>query len=416
MNVNKRFILFAVIGMFLLIAIIAIGGIIFFLLYEKEDEVDLVEDDDMEAEVTEEGIPTEIVDEDGWVGIDNDIAVDGNNNPHISYYDQGNRDLKYATKVNDEWQNETVDSKDDVGEAGGIALDKDGNPHISYIDATNGHCKYARKIGGSWDIVIVEQAPAGYFAMSTSIALDKDDHPYIVYNFEFNMGKATGDIEEDDNHSEEGVKYARWDGSSWQIETIADSGTDVYLVLDSNDIPHISFKKGVPDSEGSIIRYATKTADEWKVEIVDASTVAGGDTGIAVDSEGRPHIAYNDYGNEAKMYAYWDGESWQTQVVAVDTDEGEGTKIAIDNNDYPRIVYNNYAKEPCTLMYAAWNGSLWDVKIVDKAGISSIIVDRGNHAHIAYTQSREDKENAFSEIRREIDQEDIEILKYAFID
>jgi len=85
------------------------------------------------------------VDESGWVGIDPMIAVDSDNNPHIAYYDQGNRDLKYAYFSDGSWNTEIVDSQGDVGEEPGIDIDSNGIPHISYQDHTNSALRYATK-------------------------------------------------------------------------------------------------------------------------------------------------------------------------------------------------------------------------------------------------------------------------------
>lgn len=71
------------------------------------------------------------------------IALDKNNNPHISYYDPVNGDLKYAYLLAGKWTIETVDSAGDVGAFTSLALDKDGYPHISYYDRSDGDLKYA---------------------------------------------------------------------------------------------------------------------------------------------------------------------------------------------------------------------------------------------------------------------------------
>jgi len=85
----------------------------------------------------------ETVDSTGDVGDWTSISLDAGGNPHISYVDATNDDLKYAYHNGASWQIETVDSTGNVGYHTSIALDAGGNPHISYFDATNDDLKYA---------------------------------------------------------------------------------------------------------------------------------------------------------------------------------------------------------------------------------------------------------------------------------
>ena len=71
------------------------------------------------------------------------LAIDPAGNPHISYYDESNGHLKYATKTGSMWTNETVDSSVNVGGYTSLVLDGSGNPHISYRDFGNNDLKYA---------------------------------------------------------------------------------------------------------------------------------------------------------------------------------------------------------------------------------------------------------------------------------
>jgi hypothetical protein len=60
----------------------------------------------------------------------------------------------------------------------------------------------------------------------TSLALDSNNHPHISYS----------------DGTDSFVKYARWNGLSWQIEIVgrfSPSGSP--LALDSNDRPHMSY-------------------------------------------------------------------------------------------------------------------------------------------------------------------------------
>lgn len=122
----------------------------------------------------------ETVDATGSAGESASISLDGNNTPHISYYDAWSRYLKYASKVGGNWVIETVDDAANVGKHNAIAVDADNNPHISYYDAANGALKYATKKSGEWSIHTVDNTSLDV-GLYTSIALDANDNPHISY-------------------------------------------------------------------------------------------------------------------------------------------------------------------------------------------------------------------------------------------
>ncbi|NIP44062.1 MAG: hypothetical protein GWN61_21260, partial [candidate division Zixibacteria bacterium] len=93
---------------------------------------------------------TEVVDDSSCAGYYSSIAVDANNNIHISYYDRQNvsdGNLNYAYKDvsadNPSWHIDVVDEVGDVGLDTSIALDEFGIPHIAYYDGLNKRLKYA---------------------------------------------------------------------------------------------------------------------------------------------------------------------------------------------------------------------------------------------------------------------------------
>ena len=122
----------------------------------------------------------EIVDSAGRVGWLPSVALDSNDDPHISYFDRGNRDLKYAKWDGSGWNIETVDSAGDVGWDTSIALDSNDDPHISYLDYTNVDLKYTKWDGNGWNIETVDSA--GDVGWYSSLVLDSSDDPHISYN------------------------------------------------------------------------------------------------------------------------------------------------------------------------------------------------------------------------------------------
>jgi len=74
---------------------------------------------------------------------DTSIALDSNDRVHISYYDDTNEDLKYATNASGSWQTYTIDSGGAVGEYTSIAIDSNDKVHISYFDDIYDDLKYA---------------------------------------------------------------------------------------------------------------------------------------------------------------------------------------------------------------------------------------------------------------------------------
>jgi hypothetical protein len=298
----------------------------------------------------------------GDVGWDTSIDLDSSDRPHISYYDYGNYDLKYARWIGTYWSIETVDATGDVGSDTSLALDSNDQPHISYYDGTNKVLKYAWWTGTAWSIKTVD--PDGW---SASLALDSNDQPHISYN---SFGS---------------LKYARWTGSAWSIATVdavGDVGLFSSIALDSYDRPHISYY----DSGNGDLKYAWWTGNGWFKQTVDSAGNVGYYTSLALDSQDRPHISYYDLSNGDLKYAWWTGTAWSSKTVDTSGDVGWYSSLALDSNDQPHIGYYDYNIDG--LKYAKWTSTYWSIETVDTGEDvgrwPSLALDSCDRPHISY--------------------------------
>jgi hypothetical protein len=344
-------------------------------------------------------VPSTVIDSTGSVGFYTSIAIDSNGYKHISYYEQSNHDLKYATDKTGSWVNISVDTTGIVGYYTSIAIDSNDAVHISYYDTTNSDIKYATCSSGcttasNWDDVSVDTTGSGAaHGDYTSIAIDSNDAVHISYY--------------DGNNDD--LKYAtcssacttasNWDDVS--VDTTGIVGRSSSIAIDSNDAVHISYYDGTNGD----LKYATcasscSSASSWTTTSVDTTGIVGTYTSIAIDSNDAVHISYYDLGlshsNSDLKYATcssacttasnWDDVSVDTTGIV-----GLFPSIAIDSNDVVHISHwdgTNKDLKFATCSSGCATASNWDDVSVDTTGDVgrhiSIAVDSNDAVHISY--------------------------------
>jgi RHS repeat-associated protein len=305
------------------------------------------------------------------------LKLDNQGNPHISYSSTGAGHLKYAKWTGSSWDIQTVESAAGAGNTS-LALDSQGNPHISYTawnsTTASYNLKYARWTGSSWDIQTIDSSDGG----NTSLAMDSQGNSHISY------------------YSSNSLKYAKWNGTNWTIQVVAAGAVGVdqagqysSLALNSAEDPRIAYYYYSAAVNG--LRYAKWTGDAWEIETVDNATagVLGWYPSLALDSGDRPHISYYDNYYGALKYARkWTTTSWKRETVESGY-TGLSTSLALDSQGNPRISYQDTYGGDSGLKHARWTGSSWNIETIDSNGQSpiSLALDSAGNPRISYSDA-----------------------------
>jgi hypothetical protein len=226
----------------------------------------------------------------------------------------------------------------------------------------------------NWNIQTVDDKTGGGLESTgkASLALDSSGNPHMSYS----------------DHLD-GLKYASWSGSNWNIETVCSGGssTSSSLALDSQGNPHISFSQSINGFNS--LCYASWNGSNWKIEVVNPNIgLHESCPSLALDSAGKPHISYSDYLDESGShmnYASWDGSKWNLQTLEQTGAVGYSS-LFLDSLGKPHIGYNYNSFK---LRYASLVGSDWQIQTVDdadyiKLSSSSLFLDFNGNPHLCY--------------------------------
>ncbi len=275
-------------------------------------------------------------------GVHSSMALDAAGNAHVSYWDSGEGDLKYARFNGSAWTVEVVDTTNSVGSYNSIGLNAATGelPRIAYLDSTNKALRYAeRSSGGTWTTIEVDGADSedGDYA---SLALDPTTgFPRVLYRAE--------------NGGDRFLKYAFCNATctnpaNWTKTTVAatgglDLGGGARLALTSGGVPRFVYLNETINDLffGSCTDATCGTPSSV---LVDASA-GGSETALALNASNNPRIVYFGTGGNAK-YATCDATctttpTWAIQTIDSTGDTGHSPTLALGPDQEPRAAWVN---------------------------------------------------------------------------
>jgi len=322
---------------------------------------------------------------DGYlVGRTSTIGIDKKACPHIIYYKSYQVRHVYQDTARN-WHNETVTSSS-LGGFGRHSLDFDSKNqiHISFHHTdvySYDALKYAYKDNSGWHIETIDNG----IIYVTTIKIDKNDFPHIVYCIESNT-----------------LKYAFKDESGWHIQTVAtnaNEGTRSHKMFDFDKYgrPCVTYLKY--SGNNNDLMFAWLEGTTWKYETIvtnlgrDAGSYAG--ASIEIDKNNYVHIVYNTRYNRAVKYVYQDSIGWNYTTIASVKDYGAYPCIDLDDQNYPHVCYfNEIRTNEGYYNYAYKNSEGWHIETASRSsentysnrhwGYSAIALNENNEPHISY--------------------------------
>jgi hypothetical protein len=187
----------------------------------------------------------------------------------------------------------------------------------------------------------------------------------------------------------------------WTIETVdhpsnANVGDGSSIALDSAGRPHIAYR----DSIHNLVKYARKKADgTWTIETVEIAGFVSSSVSLALDSAGVPHIVYYSgpgITNPAHLrhasrscfviWCSWDKETVRAGVFSPSS--AGNTSATFDSQGILNVSYFDHTAGQ--LKWAKKTGGAWSIAnvVATAGGAASLALDADNFPHLAVSDSR----------------------------
>ncbi len=247
------------------------------------------------------------------VGTHPTMVTDIFGNVHLAYLDPQEHTINYVTNQTGSWLGTTVESNiADVVPS--LTMDGMNQPHLTFVsNDIKKTLRHAVRIGEDWKSEPVETL--GAVSGNVSLAVDVRNKIHLSY---FNGGEKL-------------LKYATNAEGMWKsvavISPLATYGPWSSLAVDTRGAPHLAYFVTDPATNRGLLMYATNAPGPWVYMQADLVSEVHRSMALAVDLQGRAHIAYYDDNNQQLRYAANTTGEWTH--AAVDKIRGMGLWPAI---------------------------------------------------------------------------------------
>ena len=289
-----------------------------------------------------------------------------------------------------------------------LTLDAAGVPYVAF--SANQPC-VAKRVNGSW-VLDALTTPTGKdapqldiinFVTPTIAVGETGPSPYVLYS----------------KSPENDIWFAQRESGSWQYERLSTNGGSPDVETDAAGTPHILFldgalghRYGVRDGAswtfetapgygplaldfagrpqilsvaGIDLEWSIRNANGWSTEIVADDGV--GQTSLAIDGDGEPHVAFSDNDTQRVRYARRVAGTWTVETVATGIGQWVSTSIALGAGGEPFIAF--YDQAAGSLRFARRVNGAWTHELVEATGtpandLCSLAIDGAGRPHIAY--------------------------------
>ena len=224
---------------------------------------------------------------------------------------------------------------------GDIAVDSDNTVHLAWHNHDDEDPEHVTVRDGLVQRYPIE-TPGSHNGWDNALTLDAEG---TLYQSSVNPS-AFGAVDS--------LEYGVFDGSDWTYEPIVESGSFMYglntsIAVDSDGKIHIAYCQANDWTAAGDLKYAVRDGDGWTISTVVTDGPRGRFPSLVLDHWGRPHIAWLDaIGNDSAhvRYGVLNSEEWVVEDIDilenVDFSFGGARKsvaLTLDPNYRPSVAY-----------------------------------------------------------------------------